>query len=714
MKKIFTICTFIFLYATTEAQITSAASGNWNNPATWAGGVVPTSSDVVNIVSPHVVALDANGSARTIIISSGATLNINTVGTTLTVGDFNTGGGKDSVAVYGDVNISNGSLDIGGRLKQYSSAGNAWIQTGGIVRIDGNTGVIGTSVADGDYLLEVNVVLSGSPGFTYNPTAGTMLFVDPPAGATGRLMYYRTLSANLGGVHTIQYGDGVSTTAGGNAQGFINNTFTTAGSIVVNNPSGTNRMVTDTRMTSTQNLTVTAGVFNITGSLTVNNTGLNNGTINQTVSGLIAFTGGITNNGIITINNEMRLSGNLVNNTGASISGSRIYAGGNIVNDGTIDLSIVLGFARAAATASIVAQTVSGTGTFNTTAATLFIRNSHASGVTLDKNLLVTSLETNTGKLFLGASNITYSNPIVAGAPNVSNYIVTNGTGRLRFTNLTTTEVLFPIGTATTYNPVRINNGSGHTFSAGVQNGFTVTPPGTQHVNREWDLDDITGGTVGATVSLQWNTANEDPTFIRSICAVSHYDGTDWGIESAAGAAANPSAGIYTKTATGVSGFSPFTVSSNNVVLLCPASTISLPSDISGVTYQWQADNGSGYVNISDGAVYGGTAINTLTLTNTPGTLYGYKFRCVVNGVTFSQEYTIKFIAWWYGTVSNVWENTANWSCGGLPDANTDVILNGGKPNFPQVNSNVTVRTLRLNPGSTATVNSGFTLTILK
>jgi len=64
--------------------------------------------------------------------------------------------------------------------------------------------------------------------------------------------------------------------------------------------------------------------------------------------------------------------------------------------------------------------------------------------------------------------------------------------------------------------------------------------------------------------------------------------------------------------------------------------------------------------------------------------------------------------------VSTAWENPANWSCNSLPDGNTDVIVNGGKSNYPQISSNVSVRTLRMNPGSSGTVNPGFSLQVLK
>ncbi|MCY7292668.1 MAG: hypothetical protein LH615_10875, partial [Ferruginibacter sp.] len=164
-----------------------------------------------------------------------------------------------------------------------------------------------------------------------------------------------------------------------------------------------------------------------------------------------------------------------------------------------------------------------------------------------------------------------------------------------------------------------------------------------------------------------------------------------------------------------VTGFSGFYIGGNQSQLnLCKGSSISLPSNISGATYQWQADAGAGYANIADGPVYGGTATKTLTLTNTPASVYGYKFRCVVNGGTFSEIYTLTLNTSWEGTISNVWENNANWSCDQLPDVDTDVVINAGKSNYPQVNVNTSVRTLTVNTGATITVNTGATLTVIK
>lgn len=163
---------------------------------------------------------------------------------------------------------------------------------------------------------------------------------------------------------------------------------------------------------------------------------------------------------------------------------------------------------------------------------------------------------------------------------------------------------------------------------------------------------------------------------------------------------------------TGFSGFYIGGISSN--LALCPGSTIAVSSNITGASYQWQVDNGSGFTNIGNSGIYSGATTKSLTLTNAPSTMYGYKLRAVVNGNTFSQIYTIKFNALWQGTVNNSWENVGNWSCGVLPDAGTDVLIQAGKPNYPQVSSSTSIRSLRATAGASITIKNGVAFKILK
>jgi YD repeat-containing protein len=133
-------------------------------------------------------------------------------------------------------------------------------------------------------------------------------------------------------------------------------------------------------------------------------------------------------------------------------------------------------------------------------------------------------------------------------------------------------------------------------------------------------------------------------------------------------------------------------------------------------TYQWQVDTGSGFVNINNNTIYSGATTNTLVLNNPQTSWYGYKYRCLINGVigqNYSPEETLKFIATWIGTVSTAWENPANWGCNKIPDENTDVLINAGTPFQPIVSSNASVRSMAVEGAASWTVASGFQFKVL-
>jgi hypothetical protein len=162
-----------------------------------------------------------------------------------------------------------------------------------------------------------------------------------------------------------------------------------------------------------------------------------------------------------------------------------------------------------------------------------------------------------------------------------------------------------------------------------------------------------------------------------------------------------------------VPGFSGFYIGGNNSNLnICPGSTITIPSDVSGSAYQWQVDNGGGFVRLTGNDIYSGTSTRALTIANAPGSIYGYHYRCVVDETIYSQVYTIKINVSWEGTASAAWEDPSNWSCNVLPDSGTEVIIDGNKPNYPQLNSNRTVRSVEISPRATLTITAGYTLQI--
>ena len=79
--------------------------------------------------------------------------------------------------------------------------------------------------------------------------------------------------------------------------------------------------------------------------------------------------------------------------------------------------------------------------------------------------------------------------------------------------------------------------------------------------------------------------------------------------------------------------------------------------------------------------------------------------------LSISNTFYLQVTNQWTGAVNDLWENPANWSCGKLPDASTDVILNSGTIT---VNSNATCRSLKVSPGATVNVTPGFSLTVVQ
>lgn len=140
----------------------------------------------------------------------------------------------------------------------------------------------------------------------------------------------------------------------------------------------------------------------------------------------------------------------------------------------------------------------------------------------------------------------------------------------------------------------------------------------------------------------------------------------------------------------------------------CVGGNSSITSNVTGVSYQWQVNSGNGYSNITDNTNYSGSSTSMLTFNNIPTSWVGNMYRCQVNGL-YSAVFTVRFINYWLGNSGVAWENPANWSCGNLPDANTNVVINSGTV---VINSNVTINSLTLNQGVTATVTSGYTLLI--
>jgi IPT/TIG domain/FG-GAP-like repeat len=144
---------------------------------------------------------------------------------------------------------------------------------------------------------------------------------------------------------------------------------------------------------------------------------------------------------------------------------------------------------------------------------------------------------------------------------------------------------------------------------------------------------------------------------------------------------------------------------SGEQVKLCPGGAVTLTSNLTGNSYQWQEDRGNGFVNLTGNAT-ANQAI--LQLPNQHDSTYGYRYRCIV-GNQYSYIYSLVFENNWTGAVDNTWENPGNWSCGSAPTRFTDAVIPSGTV---VLGSNATVRSLIVRPGVNFSVLPGFTLTI--
>jgi hypothetical protein len=280
----------------------------------------------------------------------------------------------------------------------------------------------------------------------------------------------------------------------------------------------------------------------------------------------VTIPSGMPNMPVIT---DAQQANNITIQAGASLtlSGASAELGlyGDITNNGTFDAtSGKLSFAGTSA------QTLPA-GSYRV------LRVNNSNGVTTAGAVTLTdSLILSNGTLALGSSNLTLGSNATATAGNANAYVKTNGTGSLRVQGVgapgKTGNITLPVGNAT-YNPVVLSNsGTADTYSVWVTDSVTDdysgnTPVGSKltanAVNRTWIINEDVAGGSNATVTLQWNAAEELSGFTRSSSYVSHYSGTAWnGNAASAASGSNP----YTQTRSGITSFSPFGVGSNGAL----------------------------------------------------------------------------------------------------------------------------------------------------
>ncbi|MEL6485485.1 MAG: hypothetical protein AAFP96_11650, partial [Bacteroidota bacterium] len=125
----------IFDLATSVGAITSVGSGNWNNPATWSSGSVPTATDEVEIAAGHTVTINLfNPQYADITVDAGGTLATNFGGTIFLTGD---------ILNNGNISFNGGQLSGNGTTRTITNAAGGTItQNGGTFDGAGNIDIV--------------------------------------------------------------------------------------------------------------------------------------------------------------------------------------------------------------------------------------------------------------------------------------------------------------------------------------------------------------------------------------------------------------------------------------------------------------------------------------------------------------------------------------------------------------------------------------------
>lgn len=203
------------------------------------------------------------------------------------------------------------------------------------------------------------------------------------------------------------------------------------------------------------------------------------------------------------------------------------------------------------------------------------------------------------------------------------------------------------------------------------------------------------GGGSGGTIYWQGTTSNgtslTTPVGVQSVSTSGTYyfrahNSCGWGAQGSATVTINNLPGSVTVNGGG-------TYCSN---------TLLNASGGSGGTIYWQ------------GNVSNGTSLATPSSSQVVSASGTYYFRSYNNCGWGTQGSAVVVITntanTWTGAISSAWENPGNWSCGSVPDATTDVIINSGNV---IINSNAICRSLSMGQGVIVTTNSNYSLTIV-
>lgn len=242
---------------------------------------------------------------------------------------------------------------------------------------------------------------------------------------------------------------------------------------------------------------------------------------------------------IISQTGIMYVNGNITNETNGASSGKILLDGtlkltGNFTNNATAslaDASTVSSYGKVLFAGNTNTQIINGTS--ETEFENVEVNNTAIAspGVSLGKNTKISNdLTFTAGHFFLGNYNLTLDDASITNYTNAK-FVVTNATGNLK-RNVATPSVVFPVGynaAVANYNPLSISNSTVTTkFDVRSQdnqltNGATGNAMMTKNITNSWYIKPL-DTTTSASITMNWNSGDEPPTFDNTNNAVIRYN----------------------------------------------------------------------------------------------------------------------------------------------------------------------------------------------
>jgi hypothetical protein len=627
-----------------------------NGNLTMNGGTISGSNTGdITVSGSFTVSAGTNATVGRLNLSINGITNING-----TLTDNNISGSK----VFATVNINSGGSFFSSVNETYNINGNLNLTAGSVTGTS-----TGRFVVSGDFNVLAGTSNYGDAWLTVTGTStisGTINWLNN----TGNKKLANVTIASTG---VFNNAIGESFQVSGN---FLNNGSFISGASTYTF-TGTNKTFGGTSATTINNINITGSYTNNL-NLTIPTSLIGTGSFSQGASGILNYSSTNANLSITTFNASV--SGNLVNYSSSGAFNIPIPTDGKYYH-----LTVSGGATKAQIASTIISGnflissgTIYNTGNFALSVGGNFTNNNSFIAGTSTVTLNGTALQTIGGGVITPFKNLTVSNAAgallaintsISGILNFTSGIITTGTfkvtitstgsvtgaGTSRFVNgyleknvATGTNVsrVYEIGNGTTqYLPLNVvfaSVSATGNITASVSNtdhpGITSSCiDETKSVNHYWTLSN--SGTSFTTYSATCNFigvgTDADAGSVTSNYYMSVYNAGAWTLLT-------PGSGTSTSTqSTGISVIGDLQAGERRTptipvqpisTTVCNNSSAVFSLTVSGIglSYQWQENTGSGFVNITNGGIYSGATSSTLTINPVTTAMNNYQYQCVI------------------------------------------------------------------------------------